>query len=417
MENKELLRFKLCPAVKVHFGDVSFEWTTGSKNRELDEDHVQSLKIRFQSSGLDRRSPNNYCQVLASKKSIQKWLSVNQKSKLTEGDRMDDFYRITGEKFEVQAGQHRFNALVKYMTEVLQAKGLHGDGLASELKNKCWWYAEVFDSQANQDPKAHLELEAIRLNPEADRKPDCDGDIWMKWVYVDRWFNGLPDEDRKALQPKCQALKDSATAKSKMSLVYKSPFCEQITELLKYPYFKHSFNPQNMEGAALHRRIVFYWKEVLEKQIGFLQGITCTQPQHLTKKSWESLIILQDPNERDAASAFYPNGIRNPDLFPDMSDGQYRMAYDAITTTFKETPLWSWRDLGTKVRSKATIYNLVVVHFCRWINPIWMNESRQATIKVSAEDLWRAQLSKTDLEELQNEFIQLSHKTIIKSAS
>ncbi|KAF8445237.1 hypothetical protein BGX38DRAFT_1143581 [Terfezia claveryi] len=373
MENKELLRFKLCPAVKVHFGDVSFEWTTGSKNRELDEDHVQSLKIRFQSSSLDRRSPNNYCQVLASKKSIQKWLSMNQKSKLMEGDRMDDFYHITGEKFEVQAGQHRFNALVKYMTEVLQAKGLHGDSLASELKNKCWWYAEVFDSQANQDPKAHLELEAIRLNPEADRKPDCDGDIWMKWVYVDRWFNGLPDEDRKALQPKCQALKDSATAK--------------------------------------------YWKEVLEKQIGFLQGITCTQPQHLTKKSWESLIILQDPNERDAASAFYPNGIQNPDLFPDMSDGQYRMAYDAITTTFKETPLWSWRDLGTKVRSKATIYNLVVVHFCRWINPIWMNESRQATIKVSAEDLWRAQLSKTDLEELQNEFIQLSHKTIIKSAS
>ncbi|KAF8435533.1 hypothetical protein BGX38DRAFT_1275035 [Terfezia claveryi] len=197
-----------------------------------------------------------------------------------------------------------------------------------------------------------------------------------------------------------------------MSLVYKSPFCEQITELLKYPYFKHSFNPQNMEG--LH---CTYWKEVLEKQIGFLQGITCTQPQHLTKKSWESLIILQDPNERDAASAFYPNGIQNPDLFPDMSDGQYRMAYDAITTTFKETPLWSWRDLGTKVRSKATIYNLVVVHFCRWINPIWMNESRQATIKVSAEDLWRAQLSKTDLEELQNEFIQCVQENICDFSS
>jgi len=96
---------------RIYLDDTTCEWkdvmSEESRNRPLRIDHAKKLCARFRAQGLGRESPANFCEVLVTKAAIQKWLDTKGKSVLVEGEVIPDFYAITGEKFEVQSGQHR----------------------------------------------------------------------------------------------------------------------------------------------------------------------------------------------------------------------------------------------------------------------------------------------------------------------
>ena len=110
----------------------------------------------------------------------------------------------------------KWGITVRLVTNFIPKAGVSQEALCDKLKYKCWWTAEVFDRVAFDNPDAHLALETIRLNCSDGRKPDGDGDLWLKFEDLEEWWQSLTLDQRRTHKSQYELLKHNANLHAKV---------------------------------------------------------------------------------------------------------------------------------------------------------------------------------------------------------
>ncbi len=129
-------------------------WSLGS-NRQIHENHVQSLCRLFQEQGLQRELAENHLLVACTRAEVQRMMAhleqAGQDTSQGGGSpsswpSFDDWMAVNGRKGEIMAGQHRIEALKLYLRRIGSS---HSGGPAVE-RDQAWWICDIYDKGENR---------------------------------------------------------------------------------------------------------------------------------------------------------------------------------------------------------------------------------------------------------------------------
>jgi len=129
-------------------------WSLGS-NRQIHENHIQSLCRIFEEQGLQREAAENHLLITCTQAEVQRMISrLDRIQQNTHGcernpsswPSFDDWMSVNGSKAEILAGQHRIEALKLYLRRI---SGRH-QGANSFEKDESWWICDIYDKGENR---------------------------------------------------------------------------------------------------------------------------------------------------------------------------------------------------------------------------------------------------------------------------
>jgi hypothetical protein len=128
---RELARPYLLAVGMLRLDVLDTTWSD-TKNREVDENHVEYLKKIFREDGLERRNYDHWISGLCSAAEVQSVANVTDGGREKEA-RFLNWAMVNDKKVELITGQHRISALRKYVEEI--------GGQEDDL----WWMCELYD--------------------------------------------------------------------------------------------------------------------------------------------------------------------------------------------------------------------------------------------------------------------------------
>lgn len=129
-------------------------WSLGS-NRQIHENHIQSLCRIFEEQGLQREPVENHLLITCTEAEVQRMMAHLEQERhgRPEWERnpspwppFGDWMSVNRSKAEIMAGQHRVEALKLYLHRI---SGSHPSAHASE-NDQCWWICDIYDKGENR---------------------------------------------------------------------------------------------------------------------------------------------------------------------------------------------------------------------------------------------------------------------------
>jgi hypothetical protein len=139
----------LLATAKFRIEALTSTWSLGS-NRQIHENHVQSLCRIFEEQGLQREPVENHLLIACTRDEVRRMGAhleqTGHRGSEWEGSppswpSFDDWMSVNGSKAEIMAGQHRVEALKLYLRRI---SNNHPGAHAFE-KSQSWWICDIYD--------------------------------------------------------------------------------------------------------------------------------------------------------------------------------------------------------------------------------------------------------------------------------
>jgi hypothetical protein len=146
----------LLATAKFRTDALTSTWSLGS-NRQIHQNHVQSLCRIFEEQGLQREPVENHLLIACTRDEVQRMKAHLEQAghnvSQAEGESIPwpsfgDWMSVNGNRAEIMAGQHRVEALKLYLHRL---SGSHQGAQAFE-KDQSWWICDIYDKGEKQWP-------------------------------------------------------------------------------------------------------------------------------------------------------------------------------------------------------------------------------------------------------------------------
>ncbi|KAI1097120.1 hypothetical protein F4804DRAFT_328591 [Jackrogersella minutella] len=350
-------------------------WKVGS-NRQIDTKHVESLCRIFKEQRLQREPEENHLRIACSQAEVQRMIDhLNPTRTLLPACLpFDDWMAVNGTKAELMAGQHRVEALKRYLQHL---SGQSEDNLLQ--REHSWWVCDIYDID-RLPPQLSVQLRANRLDPTL---PDSHGQVWMELVSLAKadatLFQGKngPIQD-EMLQTLGLSGRVKFPIRRLVTLWKNSTWREMITEWCQTSVGRATFNLSLWEEMA-RCGIDDFWFDTFDIVLETISQLAGDDLECIQLADWN--LLAQLPSERtdaDVQEKFYPKAPVNA---PVDSSSPRRLkflpkldltAYHRTYKTILEIPKLSFPDiqkLPKEGRAQGKAVSTLLNHVVQWLNP------------------------------------------------
>ncbi|KAI5799345.1 hypothetical protein DFH27DRAFT_91420 [Peziza echinospora] len=407
MDAMTVLQPAIIGTYEVFLEDLSFDFTIGTSQRQVDQNFVEELVQSFKHRGVLNKDWRHYIVLLADGDKVKEFEKQSRQKEGALPPQLRDGSVLVGEKapilrglrkamnttLEVQAGQHRIKALEKLRREELSGL-LEGEDLEEAIMDKVSWVGIVLDLRLLTATRL-CALELIRLNPEEVKVPDTEGDIWNKWRVLDEIERKATAEERTDLQRNHQIIRNASVGgkvTQRFSRLWASPHLRPlVTRLLRFPFYHATFKSIHWEGVMFQRRILWFYDDFFELLEGLLNEAFGGCPEALDEISFQEIAAIPDRTPEVMQTLFYPAGVRNPRILKKMTDEEFAIACKALSDN-RLVKLSDFRELGHMHKGIGSVLQDLMFHVCRWICMGCFNEGQSTRVKTSAEAVWLSEI-------------------------
>ncbi|KAI5781602.1 hypothetical protein DFH27DRAFT_529208 [Peziza echinospora] len=407
MDAMAVLQLAVLGTFEVFLEDLSFNFSKGTRQRQVDEQLINDLVENYRRVGVLNHDFRYFVILMVDG---EKFRAFADETKLEYGAwgsaqlvsanalKVKGLKKHNGAVFEVQAGQHRLRALERYRREELSPR-VPEKLLEDLVRDSVSWVGIVLDS-AQMTPTRLIALELIRLNPEEVRVPDSEEDVWNKWLSLEEIKAKCQDKDERAMLKKNHQIIHLASVGAKVtrrfSRLWLYPQLKStISRFLRYSVYRATFKSILWEYVIVQKRITWFYEAFLHDWEQLLVDAFADCPEGFDEASFDAIQNLPLPRtEKAVRDLLYPNGARSTELLTLLNDKQFEETCTSLATENLQVPLTSFKDLHHIGKTKANTLQELMLHLCRWVDPRCFMEGQSKREKASAEDVWRPQLNR-----------------------
>ncbi|KAI5807219.1 hypothetical protein EDC01DRAFT_626138 [Geopyxis carbonaria] len=271
--------------------------------------------------------------------------------------------------FELQAGQHRMQALYDYYSEIWDHDPRPEFSTKTEyIISRVWWNALVFARDINVYTMLRLRENTV-LDIEADR----DGAIWYRLLWARRAALDDPTLDFQdfsaQLLTRSERRQFGSSDSRSLTQAWRSRYRWCISALIIYPGMGDRFYHSAVKDC-LPNRASFFWYPVFTKYAVFLQKISCGKPSVLDTLTLDALEQIGVPRGIDSVQGL----MRQPDIFASLTDQEKSKVTDILLSQeymYFEVPSWEniRKTSAGKKTSLGNIVEKVSAHIASWLDP------------------------------------------------
>ncbi|KFA71015.1 hypothetical protein S40288_10412, partial [Stachybotrys chartarum IBT 40288] len=271
--------------VRMPMNALSNDWKIG-KNRDVDWNHVRALSKRFyDAGGPDKENPENYMAVSADLEDIQRMIesSTNPgEAAYNNGESLSDFTNWMmvngGRQVEIIAGQHRKEALRKYVER------------ARLGEEELWWPCKIYDPRT----LTIEQLLQLRANRRDVARPDSHSDIWLQAVTAESQkeniFHGKVEDMMRQMSDILQLHDEAGVPLRRLVTLWRNErWKAMITQWCSTMVGRATFKISTWEWM-ISCRIDDFWFAIFRQVLNTLAELPGNAAEYVDAGDWEKMV-------------------------------------------------------------------------------------------------------------------------------
>ncbi|KJZ70998.1 hypothetical protein HIM_09609 [Hirsutella minnesotensis 3608] len=339
------------------------DWSLG-RNRVIQEEHVKALCKLFQRGDMKRASYP--LAVLGTRSAVECMLrQMGYGGDMTDVDNMpafDDWLLVNGRPVELLDGQHRIEALKRYVSETGAGEEELSIGIANALP-----------------PELNL---ALRMNRRDPTMGDSHGDIWVQLVAAaskdPNIFHGNVAEMEAQMLRALHLGGEASFPLRRLVTIWRNERWRQMTtRRCETTVGRATFQISTWDWMICHRTDDF-WFMAFRRVLGTLAQLPGDAARLVSSADWKlmSASLVAERTREQVQALFYPGhpgepvsvaGERNPKLLRAFDDRGYRDVYERVL----RTPALRFPDIHRITglsQGQGRVLSRVLDHVVRWPN-------------------------------------------------